>query len=152
MSKPKTMSAYPPDYLELLTLATQRADPLEITLGSKKEAETVRFDLYGFRNAANEENYPQAFAFSQLKFKVRGKTLEISRNASLPGILAAINRANLSAPHALHPESELKLSEDFQDFLQYEVDDTEPSEEVKNKGLEDTLRSLNFTLDSGDDS
>ena len=144
MPKPTSISAYPPDYLELLEAAIRSTEPIVLHLTSHTEAASVRFDLYGLRAAAVKEGYPHAGTFKQLKFLLSGSELTIlpiTAPSAIRNFLAGSQTAQLPTP-----EQPLTANESFQDFLSYELDDTEPTTHTPSNGLLSTLSSLGFTL------
>lgn len=88
MSKSKALCAYPEVYFQIFDQVMSGtpyvSPPLE-----KRAAENIRFDMYGFRRAAEEERHPCARMWRSFKLKVlpveeEGLTrLEISNTDSL---------------------------------------------------------------------
>ena len=137
MSKPKTLAAYPEEYLHLFEKVIRERNSVTLTLADKREAESLRFDLYGFRNAAELEKYPGARAFRQLKLSVSGPELTIT-SPLLPGALA-IFIADVDESH-ITPS----LQEELYDSLETESESASDSE-----GFFSTLSDLGF-ISSGE--
>jgi len=98
MPSQKALSKYPPEYGEFF-LTAARSGIIIVTRTTQAEAETLRKELYNFRQALREETplpptreaHDLLLASDKLTFKIRGNKLIISINESV--YLAIIKRA-----------------------------------------------------------
>lgn len=90
MATPKRLEAYPFDFFELFRKALDTGS-VEVKLPSKRDAESLRLKLYGFRKALVEQTEQEeelALLADSLLFKIKDNILLIETHDTDPTVRA----------------------------------------------------------------